>query len=144
MELRGWGKGCNKVPWHCYQACKPWQGPGMELFCETRRAKLIFSQDIVSKEVTKQQNRLTRAQLEYGIKRQQEIGRELQSYQKKGKNPSKARTKQSLSGAQRWVNWSISLLSPPLWPWEHLLSLKGSSHCHFLLWFMCTCSSFEL
>lgn len=119
-------------------------GGSMKLFCYTRGAKLIFSQNVVSKEVIRQDNRLTRAWLEYGIKLQQEIGRELQTYQKKGKNPSKPRTKQRLSGVQQWASWSVSLRSSPLWLQEHLLSLKGSSHCHFLLWFSCTCSSFEL
>lgn len=71
----------------------------MELFCKTQAAKLILSQNVVSK-VTKQENRLTRARLEYGIKQQLEIGRELQTYQKKGKNPSKPRTKQALWGAR--------------------------------------------
>lgn len=73
----------------------------MILFYCTRGAKQICSQKVVYKEVIRQDNRLARAPLEYRIKLQQEIGRELQAHQKKGKNPSKPRTKQHLSGAQQ-------------------------------------------
>lgn len=51
-----------------------------------------------------QENTQNRAGLEYRIRLQQEIGGELQIYQKKGKNPSKLRTKRNLSGAQGWAN----------------------------------------
>lgn len=93
-ELRCWGKGCNEASWHCYQVCEPWQwwGQTQKYSMKLRELNWFFSQNVVSK-VTKQENRLTRVQQEYGIKQQLEIGRELQTYQKKGKNPSKPRRK---------------------------------------------------
>lgn len=64
----------------------------------------FFCKNVFSKVVIMQENTQNRAGLEYRIRLQQEIGGELQIYQKKGKNPSKLRTKRNLSGAQGWAN----------------------------------------
>lgn len=64
----------------------------------------FFYKNVVSKVVIMQKNTQNRAGVEYRIKLQQEIGGELQIYQKKGKNPSKLKTKLNLSGAQGWAN----------------------------------------
>lgn len=64
----------------------------------------FYCKNVFSKVVIMQENTQNRAGLEYRIRLQQEIGGELQIYQKKGKNPSKLRTKRNLSGAQGWAN----------------------------------------
>lgn len=79
------------------------------LLSHIRGAKMFgccffFCKNVFSKVVIMQENTQNRAGLEYRIRLQQEIGGELQIYQKKGKNPSKLRTKRNLSGAQGWAN----------------------------------------
>lgn len=76
------------------------------LLSHNRKAKIFgfFYKNVVSKVVIMQKNTQNRAGVEYRIKLQQEIGGELQIYQKKGKNPSKLKTKLNLSGAQGWAN----------------------------------------